>query len=368
MGRPLFFSALTVLLLAAGTGVRAEQALPAAVTAHPTDAGTFFADAAGMTLYTFDDDIGGNGSTCGGDCAKNFPPLLAAADARPVGAWSLSTRSNGDKQWALNGAPVYTYSGDLKPWDRNGVAFIPLLTAIANDPTKQSWHAAWQPLPLRPGIAIRTVDIGRVLADVRGMTLYARDRGDCSGSCLDQWTPVAAPLIANAKGDWGIAQRDDGTAQWSFRGKPLYTSRRDVKPDQVNGDGVDGTWHAVVIQPLPKTPPGVVTAKSDIGIVYADPTGHTLYAWFQPPDNLKKTCGDDCMRANWQPVTAPDNLIVGTGWTAVAGKDGVKQLAYGGLPIYRFAGDAKPGDIAGYNFGYRADQQSGAWQPVKPWY
>ena len=342
--------------------------MPASVTAHETNAGIFFANAAGMTLYTFDDDIGGNGSTCGGECAQNFPPLLAAADARPVGAWSLTTRSNGDKQWALNGAPVYTYSGDAKPGDRNGTAFIPLLTAIANDPMKQSWHAAWQPPPLRPGIAIRTVDIGRVLADVRGMTLYATDRGDCAGPCLDQWTPLAAPVIANAKGDWGIVARDDGTAQWTFRGKPLYTSRRDVKPDQVNGDGVDGIWHAVVIQPLPKTPPGVVAAKSDIGIVYADAAGHTLYAWFQPPAHLKMTCNDDCMRTYWKPVPAPDNLVAGTGWTAVSGEGGLRQLAYGGLPIYRFAQDARPGDIAGYNFGYRADQQSGAWQPVHPWY
>jgi predicted lipoprotein with Yx(FWY)xxD motif len=103
-------------------------------------------------------------------------------------------------------------------------------------------------------------------------------------------------------------------------------------------------------------------------MVYADSSGHTLYAWFQPPENLKKTCGETCMRDFWLPMPAPADLTTGTGWTAIDRPDGTKQLAYGGLPIYRFAKDAKAGDIAGFNYGYRADQQSGAWQPVKPWY
>jgi len=368
MGRSTFFSGLAAISLAAGTGLAADPTLPPSVTAHQTDAGTFFANAAGMTLYTFDDDIGGNGSTCGGDCAKNFPPLLASADDKPVGAWTLTTRSTGEKQWALNSLPVYTYSKDVKPGDTNGTPVIPFLTAIANDPMKQSWRVAWQPPALRPGIAIRTVDIGRVLADMRGMTLYYPDRDDCTGACIDTWVPAPAPMAANAKGDWGVVRRADGTTQWTFRGKPLYSSRLDVKPDQVKGDGVGGIWHAAVIQPLPKAPAGVTLTQTDVGMVYADAAGRTLYAWFQPPENLKRTCGDDCMRTNWLPMPAPDNLTSGTGWTAVDRGDGTRQLAYGGLPIYRFSGDAKAGDIAGFNYGYRADQQSGDWQPIKPWY
>jgi len=368
MGRSIFFSALTVISLAAGTGLAADLPLPPSVTAHRTDAGVFFTNTAGMTLYTFDDDIGGNGSTCGGDCAKTFPPLLASADDKPVGAWTLTTRSTGEKQWALDGLPVYTYSKDTRPGETNGTAVIPLLTAIANDPMKQSWRVAWQPPALRPGIAIRTVDIGKVLADMRGMTLYYSDRDDCTGACLDSWTPAQAPMAANAKGDWNVIRRADGTAQWAFRGKPLYSSRLDVKPDQVNGDGVGGVWHAAIIQPLPKAPQGITLTRTAIGMVYADAAGHTLYAWFQPQENLKRTCGDACMHAYWQPMPASDMPVSGTGWTAFDRGDGTRQLAYGGLPVYRFSRDAKAGDIAGFNYGYRADQQSGAWQPIKPWY
>ena len=39
---------------------------------------------AGMTLYTFDRDVGGSGkSVCNGPCAVNWPPLRATTDTRP---------------------------------------------------------------------------------------------------------------------------------------------------------------------------------------------------------------------------------------------------------------------------------------------
>jgi predicted lipoprotein with Yx(FWY)xxD motif len=41
---------------------------------------------AGMTLCTFDRDVAGSGkSVCNGPCATNWPPLVAAADARAAG-------------------------------------------------------------------------------------------------------------------------------------------------------------------------------------------------------------------------------------------------------------------------------------------
>jgi predicted lipoprotein with Yx(FWY)xxD motif len=352
----------------------AEPTMPAEVSAQKTDAGVILATAKGMTLYTFDDDIGGNGSTCGGDCAETFPPLLAAADAKPIGAWSPITRADGTKQWAFKGAPVYTYAHDTKPGDQNGSAYIPVKTAIANDPMKQVWHVLWLPPALRPGIAIGAVKTGKILTDTKGMSLYASDRDGadgksvCSGPCLDRWVPLAAPSVATSKDDWTVVARDDGFTQWAYRGKPLYTSRKDVKPGELKGDGEDGLWHAVVILPVPPAPPGVTLQTTDIGSVFADANGRTLYAWFQPLDHLKMTCNDDCMRTYWKPVPAPDGVHADVGWSAVVRDDGSRQLAYGGLPLYSFAQDSRPGDIAGYNFGYRGDQQSGAWQPVRPWY
>jgi predicted lipoprotein with Yx(FWY)xxD motif len=79
---------------------------------------------AGMTLYTFDRDAADSGkSVCNGPCATNWPPLLAAADAKGMGAWSIVTRDDGAKQWAYKGKPLYLWAKDQKPGDRTGDGF-----------------------------------------------------------------------------------------------------------------------------------------------------------------------------------------------------------------------------------------------------
>ena len=76
---------------------------------------------AGMTLYTFDRDVGGSGkSVCNGPCAVNWPPLRATTDAPPNAAWQIVTRDDGSKQWAYQGKPLYTWLKDTKPGDRTG--------------------------------------------------------------------------------------------------------------------------------------------------------------------------------------------------------------------------------------------------------
>ncbi len=86
-------------------------------------------DTSGMTLYTFDMDVAGAGtSKCNGPCAALWPPALAAADAKPEGDLSVVTRDDGSKQWAYKGKPVYTYASDKKPGDATG------------DNVKGVWH------------------------------------------------------------------------------------------------------------------------------------------------------------------------------------------------------------------------------------
>ncbi|WP_137894187.1 hypothetical protein [Ramlibacter sp. 2FC] len=78
----------------------------------------------GMTLYTFDRDAQGSGkSACNGPCATNWPPLMAAEDAKPMGDYSVVTRDDGKKQWAAKGKPLYYWSKDAKPGDRTGDGF-----------------------------------------------------------------------------------------------------------------------------------------------------------------------------------------------------------------------------------------------------
>lgn len=75
----------------------------------------------GMTLYTFDKDLAGSGkSVCNGPCATNWPPLTAAQGESASGDFSIVTRDDGSKQWAVKGKPVYYWVKDSKPGDKTG--------------------------------------------------------------------------------------------------------------------------------------------------------------------------------------------------------------------------------------------------------
>ena len=104
-------------LLAASVSATAQTA-PAMKAADGT-----LTNAAGMTLYVFDRDVGGK-SACNGPCAANWPPLMAGADAKPAGDWSVVTRDDGSKQWAFRGKPLYTWVKDTKPGDKTGDGFL----------------------------------------------------------------------------------------------------------------------------------------------------------------------------------------------------------------------------------------------------
>ena len=75
----------------------------------------------GMTLYTFDRDVAGSGkSTCNGQCAANWPPLIAADNAKPIGAYTIVVRDDGKRQWAYKGWPLYYWAKDTKAGDKTG--------------------------------------------------------------------------------------------------------------------------------------------------------------------------------------------------------------------------------------------------------
>jgi len=75
----------------------------------------------GMTLYTFDKDTAGSGkSVCNGPCATNWPPLMAADSDKPTGNYTVVTRDDGKKQWAMQGKPLYYWAKDTKPGDKTG--------------------------------------------------------------------------------------------------------------------------------------------------------------------------------------------------------------------------------------------------------
>jgi predicted lipoprotein with Yx(FWY)xxD motif len=76
-------------------------------------------DANGMTLYTFDNDAGGVPS-CYDDCAVKWPPYLVAEGAEMGEGWTQVDRTDGTKQWAYDGKPVYLYIEDKAAGDMLG--------------------------------------------------------------------------------------------------------------------------------------------------------------------------------------------------------------------------------------------------------
>lgn len=85
-----------------------------------------------MTLYVFDKDaVGGGKSMCNGNCATNWPPLIAPTTAAPTGDWSVIARDDGGRQWAYKGRPLYFWAKDAKPGDRTGDSLM-----------GNAWHVA----------------------------------------------------------------------------------------------------------------------------------------------------------------------------------------------------------------------------------
>ena len=91
-----------------------------------TDLGQVLVDLTGHTLYVFTKDTGGSSTCVDESCAKVWPALTgsgiavgAGVPAQP-GEFKLVPRPDGTSQVAVNGQPLYTYSGDAGPGQANG--------------------------------------------------------------------------------------------------------------------------------------------------------------------------------------------------------------------------------------------------------
>ena len=90
---------------------------------------------------------------------------------------------------------------------------------------------------------------GGVLTAKNGMTLYVfdKDKGDqssCYDKCAVNWPPYVG--TGETRPDiWQLVQRNDGTIQWTYDGKPVYFFKGDTAQGDANGDGKDGVWHVI---------------------------------------------------------------------------------------------------------------------------
>jgi predicted lipoprotein with Yx(FWY)xxD motif len=91
-----------------------------------------------------------------------------------------------------------------------------------------------------------------MLVNTSGMTLYTFDRDTagsgksaCNGPCAALWPPAMAAADAKAEGDYTIVVRDDGTRQWAYKGRPVYTYTGDKKAGETTGDNFKDSWHVI---------------------------------------------------------------------------------------------------------------------------
>lgn len=65
--------------------------------------------------------------------------------------------------------------------------------------------------------------------------VYDKDRANksnCNGGCASAWPPLRVSATEKGPvGDWTIIQRDDGTRQWAYKKRPVYTRYHDIDPD-----------------------------------------------------------------------------------------------------------------------------------------
>jgi predicted lipoprotein with Yx(FWY)xxD motif len=122
--RPLAVVAAVAILAACGHREVAQSEPPLPSSQPPfamtqTAIGPVLATSSGMTVYTYEDDGLGR-SSCYGECAEYWPPVLATPGSYASGNLTLVPREDGTMQWAVRGMPLYTYVEDHVPGDTNG--------------------------------------------------------------------------------------------------------------------------------------------------------------------------------------------------------------------------------------------------------
>jgi predicted lipoprotein with Yx(FWY)xxD motif len=319
-----------------------------------------FADARGMTLYSYASDTVGSGaaaavSACVGECARSWMPAQATGDAAEAIDWSVLTRPDGSRQWCYRGAPLYTFREDGSPGDTRGDGQV-------------GWHVApFLPeagMTLPDSITVRHLPDagGTALATPEGLTLYISDGS--LASVAPRWRPFEAGAIATAQGDFSIVARPDGITQWAFRNRPLYLFDGDRKPGDARGIGADNRFRVALIRRYYMPADAAIRPITGLGNALALQGGATLYERdrVQPgednhdfrsdhgPPALGRfygtsTCDAGCART-WPPYRAPADALASGYWSVLTRPDGTKQWAYKGFALYRYSDDV-PGEARG---------------------
>ena len=98
-------------------------------------------------------------------------------------------------------------------------------------------------------VAVKSTELGKVLVDAEGRTLYLFEadtsaKSTCDGDCATAWPPLTTEGKPKAgkgveAGKLGTGARSDGTRGVTYNGHPLYRYEKDEKPGDTKGQDVD---------------------------------------------------------------------------------------------------------------------------------
>jgi predicted lipoprotein with Yx(FWY)xxD motif len=98
-----------------------------------------------------------------------------------------------------------------------------------------------------------------------------------------------------------------------------------------------------------------VAQDTTLGSILTDSQGMTLYI-FKKDKPGESVCEGTCAQ-KWPPLTTAEGMqpVAASGIPGKLGeikrKDDTYQVTYDSMPLYRYAGDSKPGETSGQGFG-----------------
>lgn len=125
-------------------------------------------------------------------------------------------------------------------------------------------------------------------------------------------------------------------------------------PEAATDDTVEEVVEAPAEESAASTTVSATIGQSDLGEILVGNNGLTLYGFTNDVD-AASTCNGTCAEA-WPPVIVDADFAVAPGldvgiFATTERDDGSLQLVAGRWPLYFFAGDAVPGDVAGQGSG-----------------
>ncbi|HYK32320.1 MAG TPA: hypothetical protein VEV63_10170 [Streptosporangiaceae bacterium] len=231
---------------------------------------------------------------------------------------NIGVYSGRGRRWAMRAATAVVVAGSL--------------VAVAADVSASAAPAATPKLKVVN--VVTRHPFGKMLATVKGRSLYYIPSNKCNKMCLAFWPPLLMPKASKAipTGVTCLSTLKFGTSrrQVTYRGHRLFTFVSD-HGTSVTGNGVAGFKVAKVRTGACPLQMVKVVTRSTFGKMLATVPGLSLYYATAP-------CDAACQTA-WPPLTMPKGstaVPTGTSCLGTAKLGNLRQVTYRGHLLYTF--------------------------------